>query len=58
MWENKISLGIGFVVFVIFFILTFAEFYLINNLTTYTILISFCIGLFTGCLVVAALTEQ
>lgn len=58
MGENKNSLGIGFVVFVIFFTLMLGEFYLANNLTKYTILISFCVGLFTGYIVVAVLMER
>lgn len=52
MGEIKKSIVIGFTVFIVYAILLLGGFYLINNLTTYTILISFSLGLFIGYLVV------
>ena len=47
--DQKLSVGgIGVIVFSIFFVIMLEEYYLVNNLTTVTIILSFFLGLFAG----------
>jgi hypothetical protein len=52
--ENSFVTGIRFIVFVVSLMLMLGAFYIVNNLTTGTIILSFCMGLFTGYIVAAA----
>jgi hypothetical protein len=56
--RNYFAIVIGFVAFLIFFMLMLGEYYLLNNLTIDTILISFFVGLFTVYILLTALMEQ
>ncbi len=56
--KDSSAIGVGVIVFAIFFAIMLGEYYLVNNLTTVTIILSLFLGLFAGWLAGAVFIDN